>query len=215
MKFAAIADWADQGVYPVVFMCRELQVSTSGYYKWRSHRVSARHDQDDLLMGLIRHFHASSPGQPGVRRIHAELAAGRGGGCVGGRCGGVRRVFGLVLTGLVCERGAQLRTQVREHAAFQCAADLLSQRPPALGRKALEQGRDLGRMHSLQQLAHTLVAAVDERLDHLLTGRMRARFLSRAGDVVVMAGFVVHAPKDTRPQAAARRGRGALTAPAR
>lgn len=76
MKFAAIADWADQGVYPVVFMCRELQVSTSGYYKWRSHRVSVRHDQDDLLMGLIRHFHASSPGQPGVRRIHAELAAG-------------------------------------------------------------------------------------------------------------------------------------------
>ena len=144
-----------------------------------------------------------------------ELAAGRGGGCVGGRCGGVRRVFGLVLTGLVCERGAQLRTQVREHAAFQCAADLLPQRPPALGRKALEQGRDLGRMHSLQQLAHTLVAAVDERLDHLLTERMRARFLSRAGDVVVMAGFVVHAPKDTRPQAAARRGRGALTAPAR
>ena len=76
MKFAAIADWADQGVYPVVFMCRELQVSTSGYYKWRSHRVSARHDQDDLLMGLIRHFYASSPGRPGVRRIHAELAAG-------------------------------------------------------------------------------------------------------------------------------------------
>jgi len=35
VKFAAIADWADLGTYPVVFMCAELEVSRSGYYAWR------------------------------------------------------------------------------------------------------------------------------------------------------------------------------------
>lgn len=32
MQFAAIADWADLGTYPVVFMCSELEVSRSSYY---------------------------------------------------------------------------------------------------------------------------------------------------------------------------------------
>ena len=34
--FAAIADWVDTNSYPVNFMCEQLGVSTSGYYKWRS-----------------------------------------------------------------------------------------------------------------------------------------------------------------------------------
>src|SRR5262249_60216228 len=34
VKFAAIADWAASKEYPVDFMCRELGVSSSGYYPW-------------------------------------------------------------------------------------------------------------------------------------------------------------------------------------
>ena len=42
MKFAAIADWADSEDYDVTFMCDQLGVSTSGYYKWRARVPSAR-----------------------------------------------------------------------------------------------------------------------------------------------------------------------------
>lgn len=75
MKFAAIADWADSKEYPVEFMCDQLGVSTSGYYKWRSKPVGARERQDATLTGLIKHAFNRLRGNPGVRRIHAELAA--------------------------------------------------------------------------------------------------------------------------------------------
>jgi putative transposase len=75
VKFAAIADWADTEEYPVDFMCRELGVSRSGYYAWRG-RVTSDHDQaDSRLLELIRAAHARLRGNPGVRRIHAELVA--------------------------------------------------------------------------------------------------------------------------------------------
>lgn len=75
MKFAAIADWADSDSYPVTFMCDQLDVSTSGYYKWRSRKPSVREREDGQLTTLIRHFHATLAGNPGVRRMRAELAA--------------------------------------------------------------------------------------------------------------------------------------------
>ncbi|MFA7431729.1 MAG: IS3 family transposase [Rhodospirillaceae bacterium] len=75
MKFAAIADWAESNSYPVAFMCEELGVSTSGYYKWRNRPVSMHDKQDRILGALIQHFHAVLAGNPGVRRIHAELIA--------------------------------------------------------------------------------------------------------------------------------------------
>ncbi|WP_083542289.1 IS3 family transposase [Kribbia dieselivorans] len=75
MKFAAIADWADSGSYPVAFMCTELGVSTSGFYKWRATPVSARAQSDATLSEVIKHLHATLAGNPGVRRVHAGLAA--------------------------------------------------------------------------------------------------------------------------------------------
>ncbi len=75
MKFAAIADWADSESYPVSFMCTELGVSRSGYYAWRGRGVSDRARTDAGLTALIKTVHARLRGNPGVRRIHAELAA--------------------------------------------------------------------------------------------------------------------------------------------
>ncbi|WP_235940048.1 IS3 family transposase [Occultella kanbiaonis] len=75
MKFAAIADWVDSNTYPVTFMCEELGVSVSGYYKWRKKPVSAHAQADSMLSALIRQLHTSLAGNPGVRRIHAGLAA--------------------------------------------------------------------------------------------------------------------------------------------
>lgn len=89
MKFAAIADWADSDEYPVTFMCRELDVSTSGYYDWRNAEPCARVKTDAELIAIMRKLHADARGNPGVRRMRAELAA------VGHRLG-LKRVWRLM-----------------------------------------------------------------------------------------------------------------------
>lgn len=89
MKFAAIADWADSETYPVAFMCRELGVSTSGYYDWRNAEPCARAKTDAELIAIMRKLHADARGNPGVRRMRAELAA------VGHRLG-LKRVWRLM-----------------------------------------------------------------------------------------------------------------------
>ena len=75
MIFAAIADWAEAKECPVEFMCAELGVSVSGYYAWRTRPVSARAHADEALLRLIRVLFGRLNGNPGVRRLHAELAA--------------------------------------------------------------------------------------------------------------------------------------------
>ncbi|MFE3003313.1 IS3 family transposase [Nocardia sp. NPDC059246] len=75
MKFAAIADWAASEEFDIEFMCRELDVSRSGYYKWKGRGRSDRERDDALLTLLIEAIHAKLRGNPGVRRVHAALAA--------------------------------------------------------------------------------------------------------------------------------------------
>ncbi len=73
VKFAAIADWADSENFPVEFMCRELGVSRSGYYAWRRRAPSDREQADAGLLVVIKAVYERLRGNPGVRRIHAEL----------------------------------------------------------------------------------------------------------------------------------------------
>jgi putative transposase len=73
VKFAAIADWAASEAYPVDFMCAELGVSRSGFYAWRGRGVSERASTDACLTEVIRAAYSRLRGNPGVRRMHAEL----------------------------------------------------------------------------------------------------------------------------------------------
>lgn len=75
MRFAAIADWADSKDFDVYFMCSELGVSTSGYYKWRASSPSNRAQVDEKVLSIIRNAHQDLDGNPGVRRIWAHLTA--------------------------------------------------------------------------------------------------------------------------------------------
>ena len=73
MKFAAIADWADSEDYPVDFMCAQLGVSRSGFYAWRGRGPSERSSTDASLTVVIKAAYERLRGNPGVRRMHAEL----------------------------------------------------------------------------------------------------------------------------------------------
>ncbi len=75
MIFAAIADWADSGEFPVTLMCQWLGVSRSGYYAWRAAQPSQRAQDDATLIAVMRHLHAQARGNPGVRRLWADLTA--------------------------------------------------------------------------------------------------------------------------------------------
>jgi putative transposase len=73
-----VAELADDGI-DVTVSCRMLSVSRSGYYEWRNRPVSARQQENDILLRLIEKIHADpkmkSYGSP---RVHAELTLGMG-----------------------------------------------------------------------------------------------------------------------------------------
>ena len=56
-------------------MCRQLGVSPSSYYRWCRACPSARDTTDAELTTLITHHFTVLSGNPGVRRMRAELAA--------------------------------------------------------------------------------------------------------------------------------------------
>jgi putative transposase len=63
---------------PVQVACRVLDVSTSGYYAWRSRPPSARAVRHAWLTDLVIEVHQRARGADGARRVHAELRLGRG-----------------------------------------------------------------------------------------------------------------------------------------
>ncbi len=64
---------ANQALYPVRAMCRELGVSPSGYYAWVSRGPSKRAGEEEDLTREIRTVHGRSRGTYGVPRVHADL----------------------------------------------------------------------------------------------------------------------------------------------
>ena len=69
----------DQGddaeeAYSVVFMCRMLQVSRSGYYDWKERPPSAAEQRRERLKLMIKAIFEANHGTYGYRRVHAVLA---------------------------------------------------------------------------------------------------------------------------------------------
>jgi transposase InsO family protein/transposase-like protein len=76
-RYAVIATMAAEGL-PVEACCRVLNVSTSGFYAWRSRPPSARAVRHAWLSERILAVHAASRGTYGAPRVHAELRLGLG-----------------------------------------------------------------------------------------------------------------------------------------
>jgi putative transposase len=60
--------------FPVILMCRWLDVSTSGFSSWRARPDSATARRRDVLKKLITAEFTRSDETYGYRRLHAALA---------------------------------------------------------------------------------------------------------------------------------------------
>lgn len=56
-------------------MCRTLDVSTSGYYKWRGRTISKRAKHNQILLEEINKIHYRNKKRYGNPRIARELEA--------------------------------------------------------------------------------------------------------------------------------------------
>lgn len=73
MRFAFIR--ANRGDFPTAWMCRRLEVSTSGFHRWLTAAEPRRARRDRQLGVLIRAHHVASRGTYGSPRIHRDLAS--------------------------------------------------------------------------------------------------------------------------------------------
>jgi transposase InsO family protein len=62
-----------RGVYDVKRLCRLVEVSTSGFYAWRSRPASARAVADHALLEQITTIHVDSRRTYGAPRVHGQL----------------------------------------------------------------------------------------------------------------------------------------------
>jgi len=65
VNYAFIA--AHTGDHAVSRMCQALQVSTSGYYAWRSRKPSQREQANERLLTAIRRVHRAAGERMAVR----------------------------------------------------------------------------------------------------------------------------------------------------
>ena len=75
MKFAFVAK--HRGIWPMVWLCKALDVSTSGFHNWLNRRPAKRTLENESLLGLIRRSFHDTDRTYGARRIwHDVLAEG-------------------------------------------------------------------------------------------------------------------------------------------
>lgn len=71
MKCAVIA--RHRGEYPLILMCRVLDVARSAFYAWQGRRPSARQEQDTRLRVALAAFHRHSRHRYGRPRLLRDL----------------------------------------------------------------------------------------------------------------------------------------------
>lgn len=100
-------------LFSVKRLRRVLEVSRSGYYRWRAGigARAARHAADEALAEKIRQVHAEYNGTYGSPRITADLRDA-GGNVNRKRVARVMRVFGIA--GVHCGAGSAPRSRTRQ-----------------------------------------------------------------------------------------------------
>jgi transposase InsO family protein len=103
-------------------MCRQLQVSRSGFYAWRHHRPSKRFLQDQALSVEVAAVHQRSRRRYGSPRVHAVLKAQ-------GLCHGRKRIARLMrLQGLRARPTRQFTHTTQSKHSLPVAKNVLARR---------------------------------------------------------------------------------------
>ncbi len=71
MRFRCIRE--HENAYDTRMMCRVLEVSVSGYYRWRGRSACARAQQDEKILEVMRKYHVESRQTYGRPRLRAAL----------------------------------------------------------------------------------------------------------------------------------------------
>lgn len=71
MKYGFIDEHREE--FSIRAMCRVLEVSASGYYRWRGRPQSDRAQDNERLMGKIRAIHSQSRNNYGSPKVYRRL----------------------------------------------------------------------------------------------------------------------------------------------
>ena len=75
MRFLFIE--AEKAVYPIVSLCRNLEVTRAGFYAWRKNQVPKRTRRDAAALVHVRAVHKASKGRYGSPRVYRQLREDR------------------------------------------------------------------------------------------------------------------------------------------
>jgi transposase InsO family protein len=117
MRFQFIED--HRGGFPVTRMCKELDVSPSGYYAWRHRPPSAREMANQELVRRIEAVYHDSDGTYGSPRIYYDLKE-QGLACSKNRIARLMR-----LRGLRAKQVGRYKSTTRRNKAHRAAPNLL------------------------------------------------------------------------------------------
>ena len=73
MRFAFVAK--HRGIWPVSWLCKALDVSTSGFHDWLNLQPAKRTLEDEALLGVIRRSFHDSDRTYGARRVWRDVVA--------------------------------------------------------------------------------------------------------------------------------------------
>jgi putative transposase len=108
--------------FPVVLMCRVLEVTRSAFYAWRKREPSARARKDQRLRIVVRVIHREANGRYGSPRIYKELQAR-------GERGSRKRVARLMrLEGLRGKKKRLFRVTTNSDHAYPVAPNVLDRK---------------------------------------------------------------------------------------
>jgi putative transposase len=111
---------AHSGEYPIVLMCRALEVSESGYQAWSKRAVSKRAQENQALAEQIEQIFQANRAVYGSPRIHAELQE------QGRRCGRKRLARLMQERGISAQRKRRRVRTTDSHHSNPVAPNLLN-----------------------------------------------------------------------------------------
>ena len=119
MRFRFIK--AEKENYPVVVLCRVMNVATSGFYAWLKRGKSEYAKRDERLLDKIKQFHRASKGRYGSPRIYDDLR-------IEGERVGKKRVERLMRdNGIVGKRRRKFTCTTNSNHGKKVAPNLLKQ----------------------------------------------------------------------------------------